>query len=90
MIPLPRALALAGGVLAFLALAMDRRHLQDDLPWAERGGLALLLVGALAALAFAFDAPRASRSLRFVARPRVFWPALLGGLMLWQFLPRLE
>ena len=87
--PLSRALALAGGVLAFLALMWDRRHLQDDLPWLDRGGLGLLLIGSLAALAFAFDAPRASPSLQFVARPLVFWPALLAGAMLWLVLPRL-
>jgi hypothetical protein len=81
--PADRALALAGGALTFLLLVYDRRHLESGLPWTARGALALLLVGAVAALAYAFDAPRNSPSLRFVARPIAFWPALVAGVILW-------
>ena len=78
----PRVASLALAALAVVVLLLDGRALLDGLDWFTRGGLALLLTGAVGALVHGVGAPNENRLLRFVARPVYAWPAVLSGAAL--------
>ncbi len=80
--PPARIGSLALAALAAVVLLLDGRALLDGLDWATRGGLALLLTGAVGALVHGLAAPNENRLLRFVARPAYAWPAVSAGAAL--------
>lgn len=81
----PASLAFAAAALAFLVY--DGRALGDGLSWVERGGLALVLVGAVGALAHGAGVSASSRLLRFVAVPSIAWPAIVAGAAIMILVP---
>lgn len=50
--------------------------------WAERGALALALIGGVGAAIHGFGHRPEQRLLQFVQSPKVAWPAMLAGVML--------
>lgn len=75
-----RAVSLALAAVAIGLLIVDRRALDDGLPWTVRAGLALATTGIIGAGAHGAAVQAQSRLLRFVAAPRVAWPAIILGL----------
>jgi hypothetical protein len=68
-------------------LVYEGRALGDSLSWLERGGLALLLAGAVGAFAHGAGVAATSRLLRFVAVPSFAWPAILAGMAIMILVP---
>ncbi len=74
-----RAASLVLAIGAVTLVILDRRALDNGLPWVVRTGLALLTVGTIGAVTHGLAIAAQSKLLQFVAAPRVAWPAIIAG-----------
>lgn len=76
-----RGLSLAFAALAGLVILGHPDWTAEVAGWTDRGALALTLVGTVGAAAYGLGHRPERALLRFVQSPKVAWPAMVAGLM---------
>lgn len=79
---LPRGVSLALAVVVGIVIFRHPEWTAEGAGWMARTGLAFALIGLLGAAAFGFGHQPERRLLQLVQSPKVAWPAMLVGVML--------
>jgi predicted membrane protein len=76
-----RALSLVLAAVVGTVILLNPDWTAESAGWIERTGLALALIGLVGAAAHGLGHQPARPLLLFVQSPKVAWPAMLAGLM---------
>lgn len=77
-----RGFSLALAVLVGIVVFRHPEWTAESAGWLARAGLAFALIGLLGAAAYGFGHQPERRLLQLVQSPKVAWPAMLAGVML--------
>lgn len=77
-----RGLSLALAALLGIVILRHPEWTAEAAGWTARAGLAFALIGLVGAVAYGFGHRPERRLLQLVQSPKVAWPAMLAGVML--------